>query len=377
MRTLLAVGIGLALWCVGCAGSDTATGAERDARTADVQGVEPLTESQIRTLLAEFVDEDRQSVGVVAGTTSAEGRVVVGYGHLSADDPTQPDGDTVFEIGSITKVFTATVLADLVAQEELGLDTPVQSVLGDEVSMPTSDGAQITLGHLATHSSGLPRLPDNFDPADPTNPYADYTVEDLYAFLSSHKLARDIDEAVEYSNVGFGLLGHALSVGAGTDFEALIAERVLEPLQMSDTAIELTPALRERLATGHDGQLRPAANWDLPALAGAGALRSTVHDLLTFLEANLGLGPSPLRQAMERARTPQRSDPALGMDIGLGWIIAREGDREFVWHNGGTGGYASFVGFDAQAGEGIVILSNSALSVDNLAYRLFTRDFDE
>ena len=377
MRTLLAVGIGLALWCVGCAGSDTATGAERDARTGSVQGVEPLTESQIRTLLAEFVDEDRQSVGVVAGTTSAEGRVVVGYGHLSADDPTQPDGDTVFEIGSITKVFTATVLADLVAQEELGLDTPVQSVLGDEVSMPTSDGAQITLGHLATHSSGLPRLPDNFDPADPTNPYADYTVEDLYAFLSSHKLARDIDEAVEYSNVGFGLLGHALSVGAGTDFEALIAERVLEPLQMSDTAIELTPALRERLATGHDGQLRPAANWDLPALAGAGALRSTVHDLLTFLEANLGLGPSPLRQAMERARTPQRSDPALGMDIGLGWIIAREGDREFVWHNGGTGGYASFVGFDAQAGEGIVILSNSALSVDNLAYRLFTRDFDE
>jgi len=377
VRTLLAVGIGLALWCVGCAGSDTATGAERDARTGSVQGVEPLTESQIRTLLAEFVDEDRQSVGVVAGATSADGRVVVGYGHLSADDPTQPDGDTVFEIGSITKVFTATVLADLVAQEELGLDTPVQSVLGDEVSMPTSDGAQITLGHLATHSSGLPRLPDNFDPADPTNPYADYTVEDLYAFLSSHKLARDIDEAVEYSNVGFGLLGHALSVGAGTDFEALIAERVLEPLQMSDTAIELTPALRERLATGHDGQLRPAANWDLPALAGAGALRSTVHDLLTFLEANLGLGPSPLRQAMERARTPQRSDPALGMDIGLGWIIAREGDREFVWHNGGTGGYASFVGFDAQAGEGIVILSNSALSVDNLAYRLFTRDFDE
>ncbi len=377
MRTLLAVGIGLALWCVGCAGSDTATEAERDARTADVQGVEPLTESQIRTLLAEFVDEDRQSVGVVAGATSADGRVVVGYGHVSADDPTQPDGDTVFEIGSITKVFTATVLADLVLQEELGLDTPVQSVLGDEVSMPTSDGAQITLGHLATHSSGLPRLPDNFDPADPTNPYADYTVEDLYAFLSSHKLTRDIDETVEYSNVGFGLLGHALALGAGTDFEALIAERVLQPLQMSDTAIELTPALRERLATGHDGQLRPAANWDLPALAGAGALRSTVHDLLTFLEANLGLDPSPLRQAMERARTPQRSDPALGMDIGLGWIIAREGDREFVWHNGGTGGYASFIGFDAQAGEGIVILSNSALSVDNLAYRLFTRDFDE
>ena len=374
MPALIAVGIGLALWCVGCAGSSTAPEPERDSQTVDIPDVEPLTESQIRTLLAEFVDEDRQSVGVVVGATSAEGRVVVGYGHLSTDDPTAPDGDTVFEIGSITKVFTATVLADLVAEKELGLDTTVQSVLGDEVSMPTRDGAQITLGHLATHSSGLPRLPDNFDPADPTNPYADYTVDDLYDFLSSHKLARGIDETVEYSNVGYGLLGHALALGAGTDYETLIAERVLEPLQMSDTAIELTPALRERLAPGHDGQLRPAANWDLPVLAGAGALRSTVNDLLAFLEANLGQGPSPLRQAMEHARTPQRSDPALGMDIGLGWITTHEGDREFVWHNGGTGGYASFIGFDAQTGEGIVILSNSALSVDSLAYRLYTRD---
>ena len=376
MHRALAVGVGLALWCAACAGARTATEAEPDAQTPSGPDAQPLSGPQIRRLLAEFVDEDRQSVGVVAGVTSAEGRVVVGYGRLSADDPTRPDGDTVFEIGSITKVFTSTVLADLVSREELGLDTPVQSLLGGEVRMPARDGAEITLGHLATHSSGLPRLPDNFDPEDPANPYADYTVEDLYAFLSSHELDRDIGDTVEYSNVGYGLLGHALAVREGTDFETLIVEGILEPLQMPDTAVELTPALRERLAPGHDGRLRPAANWDLPVLAGAGAIRSTVNDLLTFLEANLGLRESPLHQAMELARMPQRSDPALGMDIGLGWIIAREGDREFVWHNGATGGYASFIGFDAEAGEGFVILSNSGLSVDNLAYRLFTRDFD-
>ena len=131
---------------------------------------EPLSEPQIRNLLAEFVDEDRQSVGVVAGVTSAEGRFVVGYGHLSADDPTRPDGDTVFEIGSITKVFTSTVLADLVSRGELGLEVPVQSLLGDEVRMPARNGADITLGHLATHSSGLPRLPDNFDPGGSGQP---------------------------------------------------------------------------------------------------------------------------------------------------------------------------------------------------------------
>ena len=376
MRKALAVGIGLALSCAACAGASTVTRSEPDAQTPSGPDAEPLSGPQIRRLLADFVDEDRQSVGVVAGVIGAEGRVVVGYGRLSTDDPTQPGGDTVFEIGSITKVFTSTLLADLVSREELGLDTTVQSLLGDQMRMPARNGAEITLGHLATHSSGLPRLPDNFDPEDPANPYADYTVEDLYAFLSSHELDRDIGDTVEYSNVGYGLLGHALALREGTDFETLIVERILEPLQMPDTAVELTPALRERLATGHDGRLRPATNWDLPVLAGAGALRSTVNDLLTFLEANLGLRKSPLHQAMELARMPQRSDPVLGMDIGLGWIIAKEGDREFVWHNGATGGYASFLGFDAEAGEGIVILSNSGLSVDNLAYRLFTRDFD-
>ena len=334
-----------------------------------------MSESQIRRLLAGFVDDDRGSVGVVAGVVLGGERIVVGHGRLSADDPRQPDGDTVFEIASVTKVFTSTVLADLVLSQDLSLDTPVQSLLGGEARMPTRDGSDITLGHLATHSSGLPRLPHNLDPADEANPYVDYTVERLYAFLGDHELERGIGETVEYSNLGYGLLGHALALREGTNYEMLIRGRILEPLQMSDTAVELTPSLRERLATGHDGRLRPTANWDLAALAGAGALRSTVNDLLTFLEANLGLRESPLREAMESARVPRREDPALGMDIGLGWIIAREGDREFVWHNGATGGYASFIGFDPEAGEGVVILSNSVVSVDGLAYRLFTRDF--
>ncbi len=400
MRRVLAVGVGLALWCAACAGASTVTepgpdlapSSLPDAQTPNAEDVEahsgpntqtsvspeiePLSEPQIRRLLEEFVDEQKQSVGVVVGVTSAEGRVVVGYGRLSADDATRPDGDTVFEIGSITKVFTSTVLAELVSRGELGLDTPVQNLLGDEVLMPTRNGAEITLGHLATHSSGLPRLPDNFEPANPANPYADYTVEDLNTFLSSHELDRDIGDTVEYSNVGFGLLGHALALREDAGFETLIYERVLEPLHMSNTEVELTQALRERLAPGHDGRLRPVANWDVPTLAGAGALRSTVNDLLTFLEANLGLSESPLQQAMELARLPQRHGPRLGMDIGLGWMTATEDDRQLVWHNGATGGYASFIGFDVELGEGIVVLSNSQRSVDYLAYRLFTRDLD-
>ena len=334
-----------------------------------------MTQDQIRGLLEWFVDDEELSVGVVAGVTTREGRIVVGHGRLGADDPNEPDGDTVFEIGSVTKVFTSTLLADLVVREELGLDTPVQALLGAAARMPTRDGAQIAVGNLATHSSGLPRLPDNFDPADNANPYADYDAESLYAFLSSHELRRDIGAAVEYSNVGYGLLGHALALREGTGYEALVTERILEPLEMADTAVELAPPLRARLAPGHDERLRPAANWDLSVLAGAGALRSTVNDLLTFVEANMGLRESPLGAAMEFAHTPRLPDPALGMDLGLGWIIAAEGDRRFVWHNGATGGYSSFVGFDPEAREGVVVLSNSANLSDLVAYRLFTRDF--
>ncbi|MYB10146.1 MAG: beta-lactamase family protein [Acidimicrobiia bacterium] len=374
-------GIALALWSVACSGSNPVTVPEGSGETteavepSELVDDEPTQEAQIRGLLEEFV-EDGQSVGVVVGIVREGERVVVGAGRLSDGDPVLPDGDTVFEIGSITKVFTSTALADLEASLGLGLETPVQSLLGDQVQMPTRNGTEITLGHLATHSSGLPRLPNNLAPVDWANPYADYTAERLYDFLADHELARNIGETVEYSNLGYGLLGHALSLSEGTNYETVIVQRILEPLEMADTAVNLTPPLQARMAAGHDQRLQPVANWDLAVLAGAGALRSTVNDLVTFLEANLGLRQTPLREAMQRTHVPQVTDPAMGMDLGLGWLIADIDGRRFLWHNGATGGYSSFIGFDPEAREGIVILSNSVISVDSLAQRLVTRYFE-
>ncbi len=420
-----AIGVALALWGLACANSSPVTGLEGpgetseavvredpgddatvatvpgetseavvredpgdDATVATVPGetseaVAPedfgddatIEEAQIRGVLEEFV-ESGHSIGVVVGIVRDGERVVVGAGRLADGGPGPPDGDTVFEIGSITKVFTSIALADLDKSLGLGLDTPVQSLLGDQVRMPVRGGTEITLGHLATHSSGLPRLPDNLAPADWANPYADYNAERLYEFLADHDLARGVGETVEYSNLGYGLLGHALALSDGTDYEAFIAQRILEPLEMSDTAVNLTPPLQARLATGHDERLQPVANWDFAALAGAGALRSTVNDLAIFLEANLGLRETLLREAMQRTHVARDADPAMGMDLGLGWLIADIEDRRFVWHNGATGGYSSFIGFDPEAREGIVILSNSVISVDGLAQRLVTHDFD-
>ena len=332
-------------------------------------------DEEIRQILVNRIDEQKRSVGIVVGIVEPAGRRVVAHGRLSTDDRTEVDGDTVFEIGSITKAFTATLLADLVGEGAFELETPVQRLLGSDVTVPTRNGAEITLLHLTTHSSGLPRMPNNFRPADAGNPYADYSVAQLYEFLSSHELQRDIGAEVEYSNLGTGLLGHALALSQETDYETLVSRRLLEPLGMSDTSITLSPSQQERLAVGHSVQLRPVANWDLPTLAGAGALRSTVNDMLTFVEANLGLREFPLHDEMSVAHAPRRDFSAPGMRIGLGWVIRSGHGRELHWHNGGTGGYRSFLGFDLESRTGVVVLSNSGDSVDDLGFHLLEQGY--
>ena len=347
------------------------------AMCAGTEPVPPIpSDSEIRRILAERIDAEARGVGIVVGVLESGARRIIAYGRLATDSEKRPDSDTLFEIGSITKVFTTTVLAKFVEEGKVEFATPVQELIGSGVQLPTRDGSEITLLHLATHSSGLPRLPDNLDPEDPSNPYADYTVDQLHEFLSSHELARDIGERIEYSNLGVGLLGYSLARKNGTDYETLVSTQLLEPLGMLDTSIALTPALQERLAVGHDRALEQAANWDIPTLAGAGALRSTVKDLLTFVEANLGPRESVLHRALAATQVAQRPFPAPNMEIGLGWIIRTEHDRTILWHNGGTGGYRSFVGFDPVSSSGVVVLSNTTFSVDDLGFHLLDRRFD-
>jgi D-alanyl-D-alanine-carboxypeptidase/D-alanyl-D-alanine-endopeptidase len=231
------------------------------------------------------------------------------------------DGDTVFEIGSVTKVFTSLLLADMVQRGEVALTDPVAKYLPPGIKMPERGGRQITLQDLATHTSGLPRLPPNLAPKDPANPYADYSVEQLYQFLSSYQLTRDIGSQYEYSNLGGGLLGHALARRAGMDYGALVRSRICEPLEMKSTGITLSAGMKARMAVGHDRSLDAVENWDLPALAGAGGLRSTANDLLTFLAANLGYTKSVLAPAMSAMLATRRPYGRAGV-----------GDRAWVAH---------------------------------------------
>ena len=320
------------------------------------------SEAELRKILIRRIDEERQSVGLVVGQLQPTGRRVISRGELERGDSRPLTGDTVFEIGSVTKVFTALLLMEMVGRGEVALSDPVAMYLPAGATVPQRKGRQITLRDLATHRSGLPRLPSNFLPADPTNPYADYGVEQLYDFLSRYELPRDIDSQAEYSNLGFGLLGHALERRAGLDYESLVRARILDRLGMSSTGIALTQEMRTRFASGHNAKLERVGNWDLPALAGAGALRSTANDLLTFLGAQLDEAPSPIRDAMAAMlRVPQ----LMGRERVIGWQVVtldgtlRRDSQRIVWMNGGTGGYLSFCGFEPIARTGVVVLANS------------------
>src|SRR4029078_2699321 len=144
-----------------------------------------------REILVKRVDEEKQAVGIVAGIIEPNGRRVVAYGNLASGDPRTLDGDTIFAIGSISKVFTSLLLADMVNRKEVALDDPAAKYLPENVKMPERSGKSITLLDLSTHTSGLPRLPSNMKMKDPRNPYADYSEDDLYQFLSGYELPRD------------------------------------------------------------------------------------------------------------------------------------------------------------------------------------------
>ena len=184
------------------------------------------TDAQIRDPLVERIDKQQQSVGIVVGVIDSTGRRTISYGKFDTGDNRAVDGNTIFEIGSVTKVFTSLLLADMVQRGEVALTDSVAKYLPAGVKMPERNGRQITLEDLATHTSGLPRLPTNLSPKDAANPYADYSVEQLYQFLSGYQLTRDIGSQYEYSNLGGGLLGHVLARRAGMDYEKFVRSRI-------------------------------------------------------------------------------------------------------------------------------------------------------
>jgi CubicO group peptidase (beta-lactamase class C family) len=297
--------------------------------------------------------------GLVIGVMDHGKRRIFAYGTAKPD--------SIFEIGSITKTFSGLVLAQMVVQKKVTLDTPIRTLLpAGLVAKP--EGAEITLADLATQHSGLPRMPDNFKPQNPVNPYADYHAAQLQEFIARHGVAKPADAAFLYSNLGFGLLGYGLSLRAGVPYGQLVSTEITGPLHMSDTGVTLSPAQRSRLIQGYDTNFDPTGPWDLDAFAGAGAIKSTAADMLTYLDGNL----HPDKYAMSAAAdSPAATLPAaVALDhqvranvtvngntrIALAWFFNPKTGSYF--HSGGTGGYRSLAGFNPTQNRAIVVLYN-------------------
>jgi manganese oxidase len=344
-------------------------------------------DSAVQVLLQQLVTSHGVR-GVVVGLLGEDGtRRVLAHGDPGAG--ARPlDGESVFEIGSMTKVYAGILLADMVERGEVELADALADLLPPHVRVPARDGRPMTLLDLTTHFSGLPAMPTNLEPADPRNPFADYTTGRMYEFISSYELPRDPGEAFEYSNVGMALLGHALALRSGAPtYEALVTERILQPLGMTRTAVVFTPWMQDHLVRGHDRAGDPVANWDMIETAGMGGLRSTMHDMLAFAAANLSAAdPSSEGPGLAAAmRASHRGLRQTGEDVthpgiptafqlgrvGFNWFISRPGERRITWTMGLSGGYSSFLGLDLEAGRAVVVLTNTGLnSVDHLGFHL-------
>ena len=287
------------------------------------------------------------------------------------DDKTVEEASaTIYEIGSVTKVFTGLMLAQYAAEGKVDLKDPIREYLPDSVQVPNKNGKMIRLVDLATHTSGLARMPDNFAPRDPANPYADYTVAQMYDYLSRATLASAPGEKYAYSNFGMGLLGHILERIGGMTWEQLVNERVLKPLGMTSSYVSLPITARQRFIEGYAG-VSVASAWDIRTLTGAGGLRSSTADMLRFIEAYLKAGEHPLKEALQLSMQPHYTAPDSSLSHGLGWHITHSDAGDIHWHNGATGGYKSCIGFRKDLGAGAVgLVNNSSVDMTDIVLSL-------
>jgi CubicO group peptidase (beta-lactamase class C family) len=343
----------------------------RPAATAPAATIAPdralIQDSTIQRALNERV-ASRRNVGLVVGLV--DGRRARYFVSGTADGPgsNRLDENTVFEIGSVTKAFTAGVLADMVRREEVRLENPVSVLLPQSLRVPPDGGGRITLLELATQSSGLPSTPTNLHPRVLDDPYREYSEADLFGFLRGYSLNQPAADRYEYSNFGIALLGDVLARRAGIPYSELLRRRLLAPLGMRASSVAISGTDRVPTAIGHDVAGDTVSYWTFDAMAPAGGVLSTVADMVRFLRAQLGEGDAALVEALRSTQTVRRVASSANDSIGLVWHSARYYGARIVWHSGETAGFASFVGFMPDVGRGVVVLSNSSTSVNDLGF---------
>ncbi len=345
------------------AGAAVALGWPNAARAVDALETAP-TEALLRARI-----QDR-GVGLVAVQVQGERVDLNVQGRARVDAPEALRSDALFEIGSITKTFTALLLADAVVRGQLALTDPVEAALPQGSRLRDMAGAPVRWVDLATQRSGLPRLPSNWQTSTPSDPYNDYGEPQLLAFLRGFAPSVERGARYEYSNVGFGLMGYALGRAIGSDYPRALASRVLQPLGLTDAYLALPGRNFDRLPGGHDAERRPVAPWHFDVLAGAGALVMTGAMLARYAQAALGVRDTPLREAFALALRVHAPGPSEKISQGLAWLGVPVKGGTLLTHDGGTFGFSSSLWLDPSRQRAAAVLSNAAIEVDDLTLHL-------
>lgn len=321
---------------------------------------------------------NKRSKSIIVGIVDINGRNIFSVGIKNDKDQQKPDGNTIYEIGSIGKLFTALTMAEMSLKSELDYNDPISKYLPKTVKIPKRNGKEISLLNLSTNRSGLPRMQYNLDPLNLDDPWADYTITQLYEYISSVELNRDINSKWQYSNIGFGLLGHILSLVAQKNYETLVKQKICIPLNMNNTLISFSSKQYPNAATGYSEYGKPVSGWSWgeQTLAGSGSLRTNVNDLLNFAAANIGLTKTDLLSAMELTHINQGKKDGNDGFVSMGWTIMSEDNQQILWKDGGTFGCRSFIGIDKKNKYGIVILSNTDNPVTDIGLHILDSTID-
>ncbi len=337
-----------------------------ETNSANPLSAEPLNE-RVQKVAQTYV-QSRSMMGVSIAVIHGDESATVHQGRTSEIGP-PPNDQTLYEIGSISKVFTGILLADAVNRGEIRLDQNASELLPAEVTMPQWQDRPITVLDIATHRSGLPRLGDNMPSLHTANPYGDYTSALAYEFLNSHSLRRAPGTQYEYSNLAFGLLGHWIGRNAGKSYDELLQQRLAKPLGMPDTYVGLNPAQKARLATPYNAEQQATSNWGFADMPGAGGIRSSITDMLRFAKMHLQVPKNEIGTAIELAWQKHHVGSNGDASMGLGWHVMS--DHSTRTHSGQTGGYHSMILIDRKTQSAVVVLANTATdSVDALAIEL-------
>jgi CubicO group peptidase (beta-lactamase class C family) len=330
-----------------------------------------LTDEWVEKTVAPLV-ENRVVDGLSIGYIEGDHWGIVHLGTANAAKE-KANNLTVYELGSISKVFTSLLLADAVVRNEINLYAPADVPNAAGIHLPLRDGRAIKWIDLSTHRSGLPRLPGNMPVTDLVNPYRDYDSKKAAAFVNQYKLPRKPGDAQEYSNIGASILGYLVAQKAGKSYNELLREKIAIPLRMSDCTVSLSTDQAIRLATPHSKFGAPTPPWDDADMPGAGGVYATMRDMMRFAKAQISPPAGTLGDAIELAWKQQSDADKSGPATGLGWMIA--GDGETRWHDGGTGGTSTALFVNRRLKCATIVLCNTSVNseIDNLAIQLIQK----